>query len=291
MASYRFCRSDDVALLVEAHEACCGPPATGVPPLTVESFKRLAREIGLWTSSCMLARDERGPVAVLLAAKREHATLVWRLGCRPDARRQGHGRHLLTSLGSKLAILGPPRLVAEIDAGARRARAFLEACGFTIDAGWDDWRLAPGTRPAVGAPAGARAALVDRAGVAELAASGVLDSAAEAPWERHAGTLLARAQRLEGLAVASLERIEAWLLAERDEAGRLSRVVALGAAAPERAAAWFGLLLGELVASPEHDGITLERVEPALAAVLPFEAWGFRRLRSTLRLAAAAHPA
>ena len=28
--------------------------------------------------------------------------------------RQGHGRHLLTSLSSKLAILGPPRMVAEV---------------------------------------------------------------------------------------------------------------------------------------------------------------------------------
>ena len=41
-----------------------------------------------------------------------------------------HGRHLLESLGSKLAVLGPPRMVAEVPAALGDARAFFAALGW-----------------------------------------------------------------------------------------------------------------------------------------------------------------
>ena len=64
----------------------------------------------------MVAFEGREPVGVLLGAKRRDATLVHALRVHPEHRRRGHARHLLTSLGQKLAILGPPRLVAEVPA-------------------------------------------------------------------------------------------------------------------------------------------------------------------------------
>ena len=45
MASYRFCRSDDLALLAEAHNACYQPYVDGAAPLSVDDLKRSAREI------------------------------------------------------------------------------------------------------------------------------------------------------------------------------------------------------------------------------------------------------
>ena len=63
------------------------------------------------------------PIAVLIGAKRPTGTLVHTIAVHPDHRRQGHGRHLLTSLASKLAILGPPRLVAELP------ETLVDACG------------------------------------------------------------------------------------------------------------------------------------------------------------------
>ena len=117
MSSYRFCRTDDMQLLADAYNACYRPHFDGLAEMTVERFKGLIRELDLWCSSCMVASDEAGrPIGVLLAGKREQEkeNLIWAVGTHPDHLRQGHARHLMTSLSSKLAILGPPRLLAEL---------------------------------------------------------------------------------------------------------------------------------------------------------------------------------
>src|SRR4029434_7256444 len=59
----------------------------------------------------------------------------------PDHRRQGHGRHLLTSLGSKLAILGPPRIVAEVPETLVPARELFAASGYVEEARLTDYVL------------------------------------------------------------------------------------------------------------------------------------------------------
>ena len=82
--------------------------------MTPAAFKRSIRDLQVWCSSCMVAFAGADPIGVLIGAKRPSGTLVHRIAVHPDHRRQGHGRHLLASLGSKLAILGPPRIVAEV---------------------------------------------------------------------------------------------------------------------------------------------------------------------------------
>ena len=118
MSSYRFCRTDDIALLVDALNRCWLPYFPDEPPTTPVAFKRSIRDLQVWCSSCMVAFSGGDPIGVLIGAKRSSATLVHRIAVHPDHVRQGHGRHLLDSLGSKLAILGPPRIVAEVPDGA-----------------------------------------------------------------------------------------------------------------------------------------------------------------------------
>ena len=114
MSSYRFCRTDDVALLVDALNRCWSPYFPGEPPVTPASFKWSIRHLQVWCSSCMVAFSGPDPIGVLIGAKRPSGTLIHKIAVHPDHVRQGHGRHLLTSLGSKLAILGPPRMIAEV---------------------------------------------------------------------------------------------------------------------------------------------------------------------------------
>ena len=45
MTAYRFCRTDDMGLLVEAHERCRGPEDAGEPALDRDGFKRLVRDL------------------------------------------------------------------------------------------------------------------------------------------------------------------------------------------------------------------------------------------------------
>src|SRR4051794_11277941 len=146
-----------MGLLVEAHERCRGLEDAGEPALDRDGFKRLVRDLDLWCSICMAAGEGREPVGVLLGAKRAEATLVYALRVHPGHRRRGHGRHLLTSLSQKLAILGPPRLVAEIPAERAAACAIFPACGFQLAGRLLDWRREP--TPPRGAVNGAREAV------------------------------------------------------------------------------------------------------------------------------------
>jgi ribosomal protein S18 acetylase RimI-like enzyme len=214
LTAYRFCRSDDMGLLVEAHERCRGPEDAGEPALDRDGFKRLVRDLDLWCSSCMVAFEGREPVGVLLGAKRPEATLVYALRVHPEHRRREHGKHLLTSLNQKLAILGPPRLVAEVPADREAACAAFAACGWTIGSRLTDWRRQVSLHSA---PSGAREALAP-VSVADLEAAGLLGTGLRC-WQRDLPALEKHQEHLSGLAFHSPDRIEAWAL--WDETGTL----------------------------------------------------------------------
>jgi ribosomal protein S18 acetylase RimI-like enzyme len=149
VVAYRFCRPDDIPLLVSAVNRCYDVHFPAAAPLTVDGFRREVREERLWPSNCMVATAGDEPVAVVLGTKAPHEVHVRRIGVAPGHQRRGHGRHLLESLGSKLAVLGPPRLVAEVPAVLAEARAFFAALG------WSEETTIEGG----GAPAAADAAL------------------------------------------------------------------------------------------------------------------------------------
>jgi len=120
----------------------------------------------------------------------------------------------LTSLSQKLAILGPPRLVAEVPANREAARAAFAACGWTIGSRLTDWRRQVSLNSA---PSGAREALAP-VSVEDLAAAGLLGTGLRC-WQRDLSALEKHKERLSGLAFHSPDRIEAWAL--WDETGTL----------------------------------------------------------------------
>ncbi len=224
MSGYRFCRSDDLPVLVEAYNACWLPHFPGEPALTVDAFKRGVRELNLWASSCMLALEGDLPVGCLIGAKRDgEANLVYRLAIRPSHERRGHGRHLVTSLAQKVAILGPPRLLAEVPAEWTGARRFLERCGFRAEASYTDLVLS--SSPGEGA-----STLASPVTLEDLLENGAIDATVPRSWERSPATLRNRRAQLEGLAIASEERIEAHLLHRLEPASGAREIVAIGAA-------------------------------------------------------------
>jgi GNAT superfamily N-acetyltransferase len=224
LTAYRFCRSDDMGLLVEAYERCRGPEDAGEPELDRTGFKSLVRDLDLWCSSCMVAFEGREPVGVLLGAKRPETTLVYALRVHPEHRRRGHGRHLLTSLSQKLAILGPPNLVAEIPAGREAASAAFSACGWKPAGRLTDWRRdARGPSHADTATASnAREALAP-VGFEDLEAASLLGTGPRC-WQRDLPALAKHRERLSGLAFHSPDRIEAWALWDEAAAANEARL-------------------------------------------------------------------
>jgi hypothetical protein len=167
----------------------------------------------------MVAFAGGDPIGVLIGAKRASGTLVYRIAVHPDHVRQGHGRHLLTSLSSKLAILGPPQLVAEVPEDLLAACELFKACGYAQESFLTDYvrDASPSARLEGARPLGT-GWLVIPVTLDDLDANGL--GSAEQPrcWERSIETLTARKDELTGLAAASDEGIEAFVLSTNDGA-------------------------------------------------------------------------
>jgi GNAT superfamily N-acetyltransferase len=296
VSSYRFCRTDDIALLVDALNRCWAPYFPDEPPMTPAAFKRSIRDLQVWCSSCMIAFSGADPIGVLVGAKRGSATLVHMVAVHPDHRRQGHARHLLESLGSKLAILGPPRIVAEVPEALAAACELFSTSGYVEESQLTDYVLnceAIDVRPVVSGACLERAAQggASRRGfvipitVDDLAANGLLeDPRSGTCWERSVETLLARKDRIEGLAVANDERIEACILYVK-RAGAVADVVALRSFVEDGGAG-----LKHLLARLHERGtaaIEFRKVHPAEISKELLETLGFRPAGGHLLYAAA----
>jgi GNAT superfamily N-acetyltransferase len=265
LSSYRFCRTDDIGLLVDALNRCWAPHFPGEAPMTPAAFKRSIRDLQVWCSSCMVAFSGSDPIGVLIGAKRPSGTLVHRIAVHPDHLRQGHGRHLLTSLGSKLSILGPPRMAAEVPEAFTAACDLFGACGYVQEAILTDYLLEDPEHEATQLAG----LFVIPVTVDDLAANGLLGPDSDVCWERSVETLTARKHDIAGLAIASDERIEAYVLyAEDGEVLSLRTLI-------EDGGARLGLLLGRLRAG----GVNTFHVPKAHPAEIPgelLEALGFR---------------
>ncbi len=269
MSAYRFCRTDDIGLLVDALNRCWAPYFPGQPLETVASFKRSIRDLQVWCSSCMVAFAGSDPIGVLIGAKRSSATLIHQIAVHPDHVRQGHGRHLLDSLASKLAILGPRRIVAEVLENFDAARGLFNACGYVEEGVLTDYVLRAESVPALKDAARVEGFMIPIT-VDDLAANGLLgEHFPPTCWERSVETLTARKDAIAGLAIASDERLEAYILYSIDgEIVSLRSLVDDGGAGVTR-------LLGQL-RTQGLETFRFANVHPAEIPGQILEAVGFR---------------
>ncbi len=285
MAGYRFCRSDDIPLLVAAHNACWVPHVGPEHAITVDDFKRGIRVLGLWSSSCMVAFEGDEPIGVLIAAKRDgEANYVHRLAVKPGWERRGHGRHLLTSLVDKAAILGPPRVVVEVAAERTEVRAFVEKSRFVEEARYADFALDACPAAATTNDDDPRTALIMPIGLDELIESGAFAGGARRAWTRTVASLRARTAELDGLAVAT-DRIEAYVLSRPSDEGTGRELMALGAANDAQGEALLALLVAQLRAGA--GGLRVRRISAGELRFAMLEALGFRREGETIGYVAA----
>jgi len=228
MSAYRFCRTDDIGLLVDALNRCWAPYFPEEPPTDAAAFKRSIRDLQVWCSSCMVAFAGADPIGVLIGAKRPSGTLIHRIAVHPDHVRQGHGGHLLTSLSSKLAILGPPRIVAEVPETCAAALGLFAASGYVEEAVLTDYVLegdaefARQERAPLGKAHDANRMVIPVT-IDDLVANGLLGGPQpQVCWERSVDTLTARKAEIDGVAIAADERIEAYILYIKDTAELLA---------------------------------------------------------------------
>ena len=272
-----------MSLLVDALNRCWSPHFPDEPAMTPATFKRSIRDLQVWCSSCMVAFSGSDPIGVLIGAKRPSGTLIHKIAVHPDHCRQGHGRHLLTSLSSKLAILGPPRMVAEVPETLAPTRELFVASGYLQEARPD--RLCLGSR-SERLWAMRSGMFVIPVTVDDLAANGLLgEDHPRVCWERSVETLTARKDEIAGLAVASDERIEAYLLyVKRDGRDSVAPLFRRGWWSPSEATA-----LSTPRARPA--AFRFPKVHPAEISTELMETLGFRPAGGHLLYAAKARSA
>jgi len=279
-----------MSVLVDAYNRCWLPHFPGEAPATVPDFKRLVRDVDLWCSSSMVAYEGREPVAVLWGAKRTTETLVYRIATTPGYERRGHARHLLTSLSSKLAILGPSRIVAEVPEENTSACALFDACGYTHEVTLVDWVLEVERWKPVEAQEH-RDWLLIPITVEDLAANGLLDAAPPSRcWQRVDEAIRRRADQLDGLAVASQQRIEAFVLHRRSPDGGHD-LIALQCQSGVRSTEAFGFLLTRLLEISSARVLRIAKVHPDEALRPCLDAGGFQERGSHRRYVTAARAA
>lgn len=268
MPSYRFCRPDDIPFLARAVNECYDVHFPGAPRMSVERYRAEMKAIDVWPSNSLVASTDQGPVAVLVATKRADEVTVLRVGARPGHERQGHGAHLLTSLSNKLAVLGPDRLAAEAPRSLPIASALLEATGYRRERTYTDYLREPS--PAEPVPED----LVMPVTAQELDDHGLLEIPGHVALERQRQTLLNRKVELEGVAIATPERIEAFLLHRLADDGTALDVVAAVARPSEQQDLLLQLLLRHLAGTTELP-LRLPRLAPGEVTPAVLDALGF----------------
>ncbi|MBZ0111223.1 MAG: hypothetical protein K8J08_02050 [Thermoanaerobaculia bacterium] len=282
MVSYRFCRPDDLPLLVRAINECYDRHFKGRPLMTEEAFRSGMREINLWPSNCMVAMGKDGPVGVSVATKRVDEVLVRAVGVLTQYQHEGHGRHLVTSLRQKLAVLGPERLVAEVARGDETASEFLGSIGFVHETDLWNWERPPGQEVPPNQLFGAVT-------VAELDAAGELVAPPGTAWERQIETLRGRAESLRGIAVATPERLEAWILHRQE--GRLTEIVGWGGAAEASTRSRLFDLLCRRVEGETGAALRVPKLSATESDGLGLRALGFKPAAGYYRFSGEAIPA
>ncbi len=268
MPSYRFCRPDDIPFLVRAVNECHDVHFPGAPRMTVERYRAEMKALDVWPSNSLVASSDHGPLAVLIGTRRAGEVMVMRLGTRPGYQRLGYCAHLLTSLSNKLAVLGPDRLAAEAPRSLPAASALLAAMGYRRQLTYTDYQRAPAL------PEPVPEELVMPVTADELDGHGLLDIPGDVAWERRRETLLNRRDELAGSAIATPERIEAFLLHRVADDGAALDVVAAGASTQEQKDLLIQLLLRHLAGTTELP-LRLPRVAPGEVSPAILDALGF----------------
>jgi ribosomal protein S18 acetylase RimI-like enzyme len=144
---YRFCRPEDLPLIVRAINACYDVHFPQAPPMTEAQFRAEMGLISLWPSNTMVVLEDDQPVAVVVGTKRPYGCWIAKLGVRTEYQRQGIGRYIVEALLRKLAIIGPRTVSVDVPIDNAGALAFFRALGFETWAEYWSFGGHPAGRP------------------------------------------------------------------------------------------------------------------------------------------------
>ena len=236
MPSYRFCRPDDLALIVRAINQCCRIHEIGMPEMTEERLKEHMTLFAVRPGNCMVALERQQPVAAIISTRREAGAWIQTLGCQPAFQRRGIASQLVEALVRKIAIQRTEDITVDVPEDNDAALHFFQAVGFEARGGLVTLEGEPA---GAGDPSGA---------VVQVPAAELLDSyeafhAVPACWERSADSLAGYGELIQGYACRENGAMQGYLLHQG------STILDLACAPETDAARVCAVLLGRLRAA------------------------------------------
>jgi GNAT superfamily N-acetyltransferase len=206
MPLYRFCRPEDIPMIVQALNACYDVHFPKGAPTTVEQFREEMGLISLWPSNTMVVLEDKEPIAVIVGTKRPYGCWIAKLGVCSDYQRQGLGRYIVEALMRKLAIIGPRVISVDVPVDNGVALAFFGSLGFEMWAQYWSFAGYPNAQPSD--------EVRQVHPVKPDVALSRFESFHPVPqcWERDAHTLQLYAGRLSGYAFWEEETIRGYIL-------------------------------------------------------------------------------
>src|SRR5713101_3489761 len=132
MPSYRFCRPDDLTLIIRAINACYLMHYPDEPAMTAERLKEQMTLFDVRPGNCMVALERQQPVGVVVSTRRDSGVWIQALGCQPAFQRRGIATQLVEALLRKIAIQRAPLVTVDVPTTNTPALRFFEAVQFTV---------------------------------------------------------------------------------------------------------------------------------------------------------------
>ena len=236
MPSYRFCRPDDLALIVRAINQCCRIHEIGMPEMTEERLKEHMTLFAVRPGNCMVALERQQPVAAIISTRREAGAWIQTLGCQPAFQRRGIASQLVEALVRKIAIQRTEAITVDVPEDNDVALDFFQAVGFEERGGLVTLEGEPA---GVSDPSGE----VVRVPAAELLDSCEAFHTVPACWERSADSLAGYGELIQGYACHANGAMQGYLLHQG------STILDLACAPETDAARVCAALLGRLHAA------------------------------------------
>lgn len=255
---YRFCRPEDIPMIVRAINACYDIHFPESPPMTEAQFRADMGLISVWPSNTMVVLEDDQPVGVIVGTKRPYGCWIAKLGVRPEYQRQGVGRYIVEALTRKLSIIGPRTISVDVPIANAAAIAFFQALGFET---WAHYQSFTG-HPSMRLPEDLRQVHPVKPDVA-LTRYETFHTVPQC-WERDAHTLQLYAGRLTGYAYWEEETIRGYILLHHNAVVDLAidphaDALRVGTALLQRAAAdWPEALVIDKVAADDPVRVVLE---------------------------------
>ena len=205
MPSYRFCRPDDLRLIVRAINQCCRIHEPDTPEMTEERLKTHMTLFAVRPGNCMVALERDQPVAAVISTRREGEAWIQTLGCQPAFQRRGIASQLVEALVRKIAIQRTEDIAVDVPEDNEAALQFFQSVGFEERGGLVTLEGQPA------GPAGPSGEAIE-APAADLLRDYEEFHAFSPCWERSADSLTGYGELLQGYAYRDNGTTQGYLL-------------------------------------------------------------------------------